>query len=766
MSAFGKSQAAGRVEDARFLTGQGRYVEDTVPGGALHALFLRSSVAHGEITALDVEDARAMPGVHLVMTAADLRAAGVSLAMPAGVVENRDGTKGANPIRPLLAEGRVRFVGEAVAMVVADTPDAARDAIEAIAFDTEDLEPSLEVAIGAGPQIHPEAPENLAYDWAIGDAVATEAAIAEAAHVVRLRIEDNRIIPNSMEPRGCWAEFADGRLHLSVNGQGVWGQRDELADLLGMEKGDVRVTNPDVGGGFGTKAFSYPEYFAVAQAARQLGQPVRWMSERIEAMLSDNAGRDLISDAVLAFDADFKITGYKVDLLSNLGAYNSANGQAIQSVLFSKVLTGVYDIGAACLNARGVYTNTTQVDAYRGAGRPEAIYTLERIMDRAARALKIDPWELRRRNFIAADAFPYRTVVGETYDVGDFKRVLDRAALECDLAGFADRCAASEADGKLRGLGVCFYVEAILGAPREVATITFDADGGVSLFVGTQSNGQGHETVFTQVLSDQTGVPVDKIRMVQGDSDQIEWGGGTGGSRSGTMQAHATRHTGAHMIAAFTPFIAEHLGVEEAAVRFEDGTFRAEASNLRPTVLEVADLARAAGRHDLLRHSETYKLPARSYPNGAHICEVEVDPDTGAVDVLAYTITDDFGTLLNAQIVEGQVQGGVVQGIGQALNEHVVFDDSGQPLTASFMDYALPRAKNLPMFKFTTEPTRSTANPLGMKGCGEAGTVGALAAVANAVQDAVASAGVGHVDMPFTPMRVWSWLNEEQSDIS
>ncbi len=761
MKTFGKSQGVGRVEDARFLTGAGRYVDDIAPQGALVTYFLRSPVAHAEITELDVSAARDMPGVHLVLTADDLVAAGIDTAMKAGLVNNQDGTPGAAPVRPILAVGRVRFVGEPIAAVVAETMEQARDAAEEILFDFNELEPHLEVATG-GADIHPEAPGNLAYDWAMGDRAAFEDARAAAAHVVSLRTVDNRIIPNSMEPRGAWAEWDGTRLHLCVNGQGVWGMKDQLSAMMHLTPEDVRVTTPDVGGGFGTKAFAYPEYFCVAQAARALGRPVRWMSDRTEAMLSDNAGRDLVTDAVLTFDADLKITGYRVDVVSNLGAYNAENGQAIQSVLYSKVMPGTYDVQAVFLNVKGVYTNTTQVDAYRGAGRPEAIYTLERTMDYAARTLGVDPWELRRRNFIRPAEFPYRSAMGELYDVGNFGQVLDRVEVEADVAGFAGRRAASAARGKLRGLGLCFYIEAILGAPSEDAAVEFNADGTVDLFVGTQSNGQGHETVFTRFLSEQSGIPADAIRIVQGDSDRIARGGGTGGSRSVTTQTNATTAVVTKMVRTFTPFVAEHMGVDDADVRFDEGRFRAEGSNLTPTLMDMADLARAEGRSDLLRHDETATLPARSYPNGAHVCEVEVDPDTGGVDVLAYTVTDDFGTLINPQLVEGQVHGGVVQGIGQALSEHVVFDDSGQLLTATFMDYGLPRAQDVPMFTFTTEPVPSTANALGMKGCGEAGTVGALAAVGNAVQDAVAQAGAGHIDMPFTPLRVWSSLNEER----
>lgn len=761
MDKFGQSQTVTRHEDLRLLTGQGRYVDDIVPEGALYAHFFRAPVAHAEITALDLDEARAAPGVHLILTADDLEAAGVRLDMEATVVENRDGTRGAAPERPILAKGRVRFVGEAAALIVAESREQALDAAELIGFDYEEREPHLELAPG-GEAIHAEAPDNLAYDFGLGDEAAVEAAFENAAHVVKLRIPDNRIIANSMEPRGAYAEWEGDRLHLCFGGQGVWDMKDELCRAFGFKPEQVRVTNPDVGGGFGMKGMAYPEYFAIAQAARALGRPVHWMSDRTEAMLSDNAGRDLVSEAALAFDSDLKIIGYRVDTLSNLGAYNSGFGQPIQSELFAKVLTGAYAIEAAYMRTRGIYTNTTQVDAYRGAGRPEAIYVLERLMDRAARELGADPLELRRRNFIAADAFPYTTVSEQIYDVGDFHRVLGRAEELSDMAGFAARKAESAAQGKLRGLGLSFYIESILGDPTEGAKVEFCDDGTVNLYVGTQSNGQGHETVYAKFLSDQTGIPFDAIRVVQGDSDLIASGGGTGGSRSVTVQSSATLATVEKMIAAFTPFMAGELAVAEADLRFEEGTFRAEGSNQRPTLIEAAEMARAKGRDDLLTHQESYTLPGRSYPNGAHVAEVEIDPETGQVSVAKYTVVDDFGNLMHPKLVEGQVHGGVAQAIGQALCEQVGYDDEGQLLTATFMDYAMPRADTWPMMTFDTQPVPSTANPLGMKGCGEAGTVGGMAAIGNAVQDALWERGVRQADMPFTPLRVWQMLQEAE----
>jgi carbon-monoxide dehydrogenase large subunit len=765
MTKFGSSQPVKRLEDTRFLTGHGRYIDDTVPEGALRGFVLRSSMAHGEITELDVSDAREAPGVVAVYTAADIAERGLANSVKGSVVPNRDGTKGAAPVRPILAEGRVRYVGEPVAFVVAETLAQARDAAELILFDVEDLPAKLDVAPG-GDTIHDVAPDNVAYDWAIGDEEATEAALKSSAHVVTLTTHDNRVIANSLEPRGTWAELEGDRLHVAINGQGVWGHKADLVGWFGVSDDDIRITNPDVGGGFGMKGQRYPEHFFVALAARDLGRPVHWMGERTESMLSDNAGRDLDVTCTLGFDADYRLTAYKVDSLSNLGAYNSEFGQNIQSALFSKVLTGTYDVQTVYFRNRGIYTNTTQVDAYRGAGRPEAIYALERAMDYAARELGVDPLELRRKNFIRPEQFPYKTAVGELYDVGDFSRLLDRAIGEADIAGFEDRRAGSFAQGRLRGLGVCYYIESILGAPDETATIELTEDGGAKVYVGTQSNGQGHETVYAQLLHDQTGLPLEKIEIVQGDSDLIKSGGGTGGSRSVTVQGLAMRVAGDALIGGLTEFLAGEMEDRDVSFDAEEGVFRSPGSNVVVTLAEAADKARAAGRAELTKVSKHEKLPGRSYPNGCHVAEVEIDRDTGETRVVKYTVVDDLGNLMNPMLAEGQVHGGVAQGIGQAISEHVVYDDTGQLLTATFMDYGMPRATDTPFVAFYSQPVPSIMNPLGMKGCGEAGTVGALAAVANAVQDAVWDLGIRQVDMPFTPSRVWAMLNEGDGRIA
>ncbi|MGB0497365.1 MAG: xanthine dehydrogenase family protein molybdopterin-binding subunit [Rubricella sp.] len=756
MTKFGLSQPVRRVEDTRFLTGHGRYIDDIAPRDAAHVVFLRSPVAHATIAAIDVEDAREMEGVIAVVTAADIEGKLVN-SVDFGTVTNRDGSRGAAPRRPAIAEDRVRYAGEIVAAVMAETLAQAKDAAEAIMVDYDDLPVKTDLAPGGAP-IHDEAPDNLAYDWSHGDEAATEAAFAAAAHRVSLDVVDHRVFADPMEPRGAYAEMMGDRLHVAVNGQGVWGLKRELARKLGMEREQVRVTNPDVGGGFGMKAFAYPEHFLLAFLAKETGRPVRWMAERTESHLSDNAGRDLVTTAEAAFDENHRLLAFRMNARSNLGAYNAPNGQFIQSELALKVFTGVYDVQTAFFGAKGIFTNTTPVDAYRGAGRPEAIYVVERLMDHAARTLGVDPIELRRKNFIPATAFPYVSAAGETYDVGDFERVLDRALQEADIAGFAARKAESAKAGRLRGLGLSYYIESILGSRDETTKIAFAEDGMVELYVGTQSNGQGHETVFAQFLHERAGIPFDRIRFVQGDSDLIAKGGGTGGSRSVTIQGHSINMAADEMVRRFTPLAEEELEVASADIEFEAGAFRVAGTDRAVTLMDLAETARARGMAELLVTELESNVPGRSYPNGAHFAEVEIDPETGVVTVAKYTVVDDFGVLMNPMLAEGQVHGGVAQGIGQALMEAVRYDEDGQLLTGTFMDYALPRAADVPWMPFHSEPVPSTANAIGMKGCGEAGTVGALAAVVNATLDAVWAEGVTHVDMPLTPQRVWGML--------
>jgi len=763
MSKFGVSQNVLRKEDARFTTGQGSYIDDITPEGAKFVAFFRAPVAHAAITTLDVTQARQSAGVHLILTADDLTGEmknGINFshltndAVTKGVTLRQTSSK---PNRPILATGKIRFLGEPIAAVVADTKAQAIDAIELIEFDYDELPAHTKMEFG-GETIHDDAPKNMVFDWTYGDAPKIDGIFDKAAHNVAMDIVDNRVVANPIEPRGCFAEWSDNRLHVAFNGQGVWGLKEELAGKLDLDISQVRVTNPDVGGGFGMKAFSYPEYFAAALAAQKLGLPVRWMADRSESMITDNGGRDLITKAEAAFDADYKLIGLRIYSLANMGAYCSGFAQFIQTELALKVLTGVYDIQDVFFQVQGLYSNTTQIDAYRGAGRPEAIYVMERLMDYCARTLGRDPIELKRRNFIAKDKFPYVSASQETYDVGDFERVLDRALKEADVAGFDARKAKSAAKGKLRGLGLSYYIESILGDQTETTKIEFTDDGFVNLYVGTQSNGQGHETVFAQILNERSGIPFDKVRFIQGDSDLIAKGGGTGGSRSVTMQGNSINATSDAMIAKFRPLAEDELEAASADITFEDGAFTVAGTDKRVDLMKLADVARKKGMSDLLMTEVENTVPERSFPNGAHFAEVEIDPDTGVTQCVKYTVVDDFGVLMNPMLAEGQVHGGVAQGIGQAITEYVVYDEDGQLLTGSFMDYAMPRADDVPNMPFHTELVPSTANEIGMKGCGEAGTVGALAAVTNAALDAVWDLGVRQVDMPMTPLSMWQRL--------
>ena len=762
MKKFGVSQSVARKEDARFLVGAGKYVDDSAPDGALFVHFLLSPVAHGKIVSIDVEDARSAEGVHGVFTAANLIDSGLRNRIEASVLQLPSGTLAAAPVRPVLALDKVNFVGEPIALVAADTLNQARDAAELIELDIEEIDPHMEVSPG-GTDIHAEAPDNLAFDWFRGDEAEVGRIFAKAQRVVSMHVNDHRIIANSLEPRGCQAEWKDGRLHFAINGQGVWPAKRDLSDVLGIDEADVQVTTSDVGGGFGMKGFTYPENFAVAQSARILGRPLRWMSTRSEAMLTDNSGRDLHSAVEGAFDGDGRFLAYRVVTHCNLGAYNSYFGQFIQTELSEKVLTGTYHIPSVFFRVRGIYTNTTQVDAYRGAGRPEAIYMIERLMDRAAREFGISQSEMRRRNFIPPDRFPYRNFGPETFDVGEFDRVLTRAEIEADFDGFDRRRTESARSGKLRGLGLCYYIEAILGDPDETTKIEFADDGMVNVYVGTQSNGQGHETVFAQILHERTGIPFEQVRLIQGDSDLIAKGGGTGGSRSVTTQGVSINGTSDRMIEKFIPFVAEQLEERADDVSFDDGTFKVAGTNKFLGIMDAAKAARSNGRRDLLTTQFTTELSGKSYPNGAHVCEVEIDPETGHLTVEKYTVVDDLGFLMNPMLAAGQVHGGVAQGVGQVVMEHAEFDDSGQLLSGSFMDYAMPRASDIPFIEFHSEPTPSVNNPIGMKGCGEAGTIGAMAAAANAVQDALWARGVREINMPITSEKVWCELKEAAS---
>ena len=760
MTKFGIGQPVRRVEDQRFITGQGRYTDDINAAGQAYGYVLRSPTAHARITRLDTAAAKAAPGVLLVVTGAEFDGA-IPCYIP---MTNRDGSKGAEPRHPVLCQGEVNYAGQPVAFVVAETRIQAKDAAELIEVEYDDLPAVADTAkaLAAGAaQVHPEAPGNLAFDWHFGHEAAVQAAFAQAAHVVELELINNRVICNAMEPRACVAAWDahDAKLNLQTCTQGGWGHRDALAANLGLKPEQVRVVTPDVGGGFGMKAFYYPEYAMCGYAARALRRPVKWTAERGESYLSDTMGRDHVTTARIAFDAEHRILGLKVDLVANMGAYFYQFAPYIPTGAALKVLPGVYDVKALSYGVKGVFTNTVPVDAYRGAGRPESIYCIERLMDYAADRLGADPVELRRKNFIRPEQMPFKTTAGELYDTGEFAKVMDTCLRKADWAGFAARRAKAQAQGKLRGIGMCYYIESTMGDPTEHAAIEFTEDGWVNVLVGTQTNGQGHDTAYAQVLHSRLNVPFEKIRIVQGDTDRIRAGGGTGGSRSLTAQGMAINDASDLVIERGKAYAGQLFETAAADIQFDAGTFRVAGTDRAIDIMELAGKARAMapamGMEGGLDAAATTKLSAWTFPNGCHIAEVEVDPDTGTVDVVAYNIVDDFGVVLNPMLVEGQVHGGIVQGIGQALLEGAVYDDSGQLLTGSFMDYTLPRADNMPDFDFSTVEVPCKNNAMGVKGCGEAGSVGAPAAVINALVDALSGRGVSHVDMPATPEKVW-----------
>jgi aerobic carbon-monoxide dehydrogenase large subunit len=764
MAKFGIGQPVRRVEDQRLITGGGRYSDDINLDGQAYGYVLRSPHAHARIRGIDTSAAKAAPGVLAVLTGADLGDAGIPCFIP---LKNRDGSGRADPKHPILCRDEVNYVGDNVAFVVAETRLQAKDAAELIEVDYEPLPAVADTAKAprpGQPQVHPEAPNNLAFDWHYGDAAAVDAAFAGASHVTKLELINNKVVCNAMEPRACVAEFAGGRLTVHTGTQGGWGHRDTLAANLGMEPDDVRVITPDVGGGFGMKSFFYPEYTMAAAAARVLGRPVKWTAERGESFLSDTMGRDHVTTAELAFDAQKRIVGMRVNVVANMGAYYYFYAPYIPTGAALKVLPGVYDIPALSYAVQGVFTNTVPVDAYRGAGRPESIYCIERLIEAAARELGVDPADLRRINFVRPEQMPYKTSAGEVYDSGDFDRVMTAAMGRADWKGAKARSAEARARGKYRGIGMCYYIESTMGDPTEHATIRFEADGTVSVLVGTQTNGQGHDTAYAQVLHQRLGVPFERIKIVQGDTDQIKAGGGTGGSRSLTAQGMAIIDASDVVIDKGKAYAAHVFEAAQADIQFtpDAGEFRVAGTDRAIGIMELAEKARAMavpGVEGGLDAAATTKLQAWTFPNGCHIAEVELDPDTGEVRIERYTIVDDFGVVVNPMLVEGQVHGGIVQGIGQALLEGAVYDDSGQLLTGSFMDYTMPRADNMPSFDFTTVEVPCKNNAMGVKGCGEAGSVGSPAAVINAIIDALSPLGVRAVDMPATPQKLWELMH-------
>jgi carbon-monoxide dehydrogenase large subunit len=755
MTKFGLAQPVRRVEDPRLLLGLGRYTDDIPPPDALHGFVLRSPYAAARIVSIDTAPAAAMPGVRAVFTGHDLAADGIG-HMPCLVpLKNRDGSARAEVPHPVLAYQAVHHAGDPVAFIVADTLTAARDAAEAIIIDY-DMQPSitdLTAAIEPGAAtVWPHVARNIAFDWHTGDKDKTDALFASAAHVTRLRVVNNRVVVASMETRAAFARFEDGRWTLTTNTQGGWGIKNQLAGaIFHVAPEDVRVITPDVGGGFGMKLFLYAEQVLVCYAARRLGLPVRWAAERSESFLSDNHGRDQISDAELALDADHKFLAMRIRTLAGMGAYFSNFAPFIPTMAGTKVLASVYDFKAIYANVLGVFTNTVVVDAYRGAGRPESNYLVERLIDAAAGELGVDRIALRRANMVAQSAMPYLSAMGQTYDSGAFEKLLDRALEVSDWAGFPARRAAAETAGLRRGIGLAYYLEATGGAATERAEIRFNADGFVDLYVGTQSTGQGHETAYIQLMAAQLGLDGEKIRVHQGDTDTIPTGGGTGGARSLYSEGQALRVTGMSVIEKGRALAAEALEAAAADIEFADGIF-----TIAGTDRSIDLLSLAAQKPGALDAAEVASIDAHTFPNGCHIAEVEVDPATGITRTVRYVVIDDVGKAVNPMIVRGQVHGGVAQGLGQAFLEHVAYDaDSGQLAAGSFMDYAIPRADDLPDIEVEFIEVPCTTNPLGVKGAGEAGAVGSPPALMNALVDALGR----DIDMPATPSKVWKVLS-------
>jgi carbon-monoxide dehydrogenase large subunit len=775
-----------RKEDYRFITGQGTYTDDINRPGQLHAYILRSPHAHAAIRSIDTQAAASAPGVTAIFTGADMAKDAIG-GLPCGwLVNNKDGSPMKEPPHPVLADGRVRHVGDPVAVVIADTLGHARDAAEAIAVDYA-VEPAIIDAADAiksgAAQVWPDAPGNLCYDWGLGDAAAVDAAIAKAAKVVKLDLVNNRLVPNAMEPRAAIGEFdrATGEHTLYTTSQNPHVIRLLMgAFVLHIPESKLRVVAPDVGGGFGSKIYHYAEEAIVTWAAAKVRKPVKWTAERSESFMSDAHGRDHVTHVELALDSDNKFTALKVSTIANMGAYLSTFATCIPTYLYGTLLAGTYTTPVIYVETKAVFTHTVPVDAYRGAGRPEATFLLERIVDLAADELGVDPAELRRKNFIARDAYPYQTPVALQYDSGDYFATLDKALQAADYAGFEARRREAAGRGKLRGIGLATYIEACGIAPSAVvgslgaraglfesAEIRVHPTGSISVLTGSHSHGQGHETTFAQLVADGLGVPIDSIEIVHGDTNKIPYGMGTYGSRSLAVGGSAIIKAMDKVIAKGRKIAAHLMEAAEADVEFKDGAFTVAGTDRSTTFGEVALTAYIPHNfpHEELEpgldETAFYDPKNFTFPSGAHIAEVEIDPDTGHLTICNFTASDDFGRIINPMIVSGQVHGGLAQGIGQALLESCVYDKStGQLLTGSYNDYAMPRADDLPSFVLSTNVTLCTHNPLGVKGCGEAGAIGAPAALTNAIVDALKAYGVRHVEMPATPERLWRAIQQ------
>ena len=767
---FGVGQPVLRNEDPKLVQGKGTYTDDVNAPGQAYLAMVNSRQAHGVIRNIDVSAARAMPGVLAIYTAADFEAAGYGVYPHRVALTNRDGSPLIKPKRYALASGKVTYVGDPIACVIAQTPGEAQDAAEAVVVDIDPLPAIVEMRDAVkpdAPQILDDVPGNVALDYHFGDSDAVEAAFKSAAHVTKLRLLDSRIVVNAMEPRACLAEYdaADERFTLHAPTQGVNGSQANVAEMMKIPLEKIRFVAINVGGSFGLKGSMFPEYLCALHGARELGRPIKWNDTRSGSFLSDHHGRAQEFDCELALDKDGHFLAVRCNGFGDLGAYMTPIGPLFASFNIVKHVNGTYLTPLIEVNTRCVITNTVPVTAYRGAGRPEGNYYMERLIDTAAREMGIDPVEMRRRNHIKPDQIPYKAPSGSTYDSGNFPAILDRALDLADWKGFEARKAESARRGKIRGRGLGQFLEATAPAMGELGKITFDDDGGVTLFTGSHDHGQGHWTTFAQVLSTQLGIPFESIRLMQTDTDLLRMGSGTGGSKSlmcsGTAIVEASE-----LVIEKGRIIASHLleaGLPD--IVFEGGAFSVAGTDRKLTVMEIAAKLRAgvalpddAPKSLDVDHKSSAK-PA-TFPNGCHVCEVEIDPETGVTEIVRYFMVGDFGTVVNPIIVRGQVIGGVMQGIGQCLMEHTVYDADGQLASGSFMDYAMPRADDAPMFHQEFMSFPATTNPLGVKGCGEAGCAGSLTSIMNAICDALAPYGVKHIDMPATPLSVWEAIQK------
>ncbi len=765
---FAVGQSVNRTEDPRLLRGEGVFTDDLNLDRQAYAYVFRSPFAHGVIEQLDVSAARAAPGVLMVFVSADLEAHGVGELPCTNPVKSRDGTPMIKPRRTSLARDRVRHVGEPVAFVVAETYAEARDAAELIEFSVAPMPAVtdfMQAMESGAPQLHEEAADNIALDWEYGDADAIEATFANAAHVTRVRLNSSRIVVNAMESRVAIGEYVDGRYIMHAPSQGVFGLRHAMAkNVMNVPVDEMRVRTYEVGGSFGMKGQMYPEYGPTLLASRLLGRPVKWADERSGSFVSDQHGRDSEALVEAAFAEDGTLLAGRVHCYCAVGAYHAPGGPSMHTRNIVRNFPGIYRLPAMYARTRAMFTNTTPIGAYRGAGRPEGVYYMERLMDQAAEELGLDPVELRQRNMIAADAMPYPAVSELTYDSGDFPAVVSKGLVHADWHGFAERERSSEARGKLRGRGLASYLE-VTGPPaQEMGGLRFEADGSVTMISGSLNYGQGHAATFAQIVCTHLGVPFERLTLLQGDSDELIAGAGTGGSRSvitaGTLLMKASDAVIEKGQQAAAHFLEAHVD----DVEFANGRFTIAGTDRGIDVMQLSERLRAAdllpeGVPDSLDVKLADDAPPSAFPNGCHVAEVEIDPDTGWVEVVRYSVVDDFGVLVNPMLVEGQVQGGIAQGLGQVVTERTVYDDDGQLLAGSFMDYAIPRATDMPEIRFDSHPVPAKSNPIGAKGCGEAGTSGAMPAIMNAITDVLKrKRGVTQFDMPATPERVWAAL--------